>query len=690
MTRAAPWVLAALGLLAGATACGDNLSRPAITVVGAGTPFAAALGQLVELTPYPTMRLAATAPAVAEGACVAVIEVAVDATLPAEGYRLEAGLGRCGQRVAAPDVLGAQYGVSHALENLGFRFRHPYDPLVPDEPALIAGAQLGQVHSPDIPTRGFQLHTIHPTEAYFATWEPGQDNLDNARRIVDWLIKNRGDYLQWVGLDDIMDPAQHAAWKTHSQALIEAAHARGVRVGLNIQLFGQSNLQRGFDLSDDDTGTVPLADELAARVPLVTDGLSWDVLDVSFGEFFDAEPMRFVEAVNQTAAALRAGAPQAEIHAVVHVGADTRVSYMGQDLIYYFLVKFADPAIVPDIHTVMFYNLYEDAGGAYHHDDFSEHRAYLLERTCAGLPVAYFPETAYWVNFDVSVPQYLPTYVRSRWLDLDRIAQEPGPCGQLPNHLLFSSGWEWGYWLNDVAALRASYDRPARYQDLITAEFATDLGPAAATEVAALADLQAQALIDQRLAAYVAGREVSIDTGDELGIVGPPDRTTFADLAAATPAARQMFADQVLAPLRQYGEALAPIQARLVTALTGRDHRWARELRDGVEVTAARVAFVVAQYEAALAHLAGDGAGADAAVARGEASLARGRAAVTARHQDLHDPAPERLLARGPTRTFYGYGYLTMADELCFWEREQVQVARVRGDTSRPVPDCLF
>ena len=296
---------------------------------------------------------AACAPANAEGACVAVIEVAVDATLPAEGYRLEAGLGRCGQRVAAPDVLGAQYGVSHALENLGFRFRHPYDPLVPDEPALIAGAQLGQVHSPDIPTRGFQLHTIHPTEAYFATWEPGQDNLDNARRIVDWLIKNRGDYLQWVGLDDIMDPAQHAAWKTHSQALIEAAHTRGVRVGLNIQLFGQSNLQRGFDLSDDDTGTVPLADELAARVPLVTDGLSWDVLDVSFGEFFDAEPMRFVEAVNQTAAALRAGAPQAEIHAVVHVGADTRVSYMGQDLIYYFLVKFADMRIVPWIHTVM-------------------------------------------------------------------------------------------------------------------------------------------------------------------------------------------------------------------------------------------------------------------------------------------------------------------------------------------------
>ena len=50
---------------------------------------------------------------------------------------------------------------------------------------------------------------------------------------------------------------------------------------------------------------------------------------------------------------------------------------MGENLIYYFLVKFADPAIIPDIHTVMFYNLFETAGGAYHHEDFAEHRAYL-------------------------------------------------------------------------------------------------------------------------------------------------------------------------------------------------------------------------------------------------------------------------------------------------------------------------
>ena len=126
------------------------------------------------------------------------------------------------------------------------------------------------------------------------------------------------------------------------------------------------------------------------------------------------------------------------------------------------IVKFCDAALIPELHTVMFYDLYEDAGGAYGHDDFAEHRAYLLDRIAAGQPAAYFPESAYWVAFDDSVQLYLPLYVRSRWLDLDRLAADPAAHGKpLDEHLIFSSGWEWGYWLGDYAALRASYQRPA-------------------------------------------------------------------------------------------------------------------------------------------------------------------------------------------------------------------------------------
>jgi hypothetical protein len=60
----------------------------------------------------------------------------------------------------------------------------------------------------------------------------------------------------------------------------------------------------------------------------------------------------------------------------------------------------------------------EDAGGAYAHDTFDEHRAFLEENLAAGETVGYFPETAFWVAFDNSGPTYLPLYVRSRWTDL--------------------------------------------------------------------------------------------------------------------------------------------------------------------------------------------------------------------------------------------------------------------------------
>ena len=86
--------------------------------------------------------------------------------------------------------------------------------------------------------------------------------------------------------------------------------------------------------------------------------------------------------------------------------------------------------------------------------NFDAHREFLLNRIESGEPTAYFPESSYWVAFDNSVPVYLPAYMRSRWLDMDRIRSEAGP---LPGHVLFSTGWEWGYWQTDVATLRMNH-----------------------------------------------------------------------------------------------------------------------------------------------------------------------------------------------------------------------------------------
>ena len=68
----------------------------------------------------------------------------------------------------------------------------------------------------------------------------------------------------------------------------------------------------------------------------------------------------------------------------------------------------------------MYYNLYDDAGGAYHHDTFGEHRAILEDRLEQSEPV-YFSRVGVLGGLDVSVPQYNPVYIRSRWTDMNQL-----------------------------------------------------------------------------------------------------------------------------------------------------------------------------------------------------------------------------------------------------------------------------
>jgi hypothetical protein len=655
-------LLAIAGLVVAAAGCGDDVLG-GVTIVAAAD-VAAPVASIAALTGGRATVVTVDDPAAgARSDHDLRIAVVVDLAC-VECYRIDAGDDPHAWLVHAGDRLGAEYGVAAALEDLGFRFRSPYDTYAPWAPHFdpAAAADLGVLHVPDVRVRGLQLHTIHPIEAYFALWEPGEAHLAEADRIFAWIVANRGNYVQWVALDDIMDPARHAEWQAQTQTLLAHAHALGLRAGLNVQLFGQSNKQNAFDLSDDTTGTVPLATELAARLPLITDGLPFDVFQLSFGEFFSADPAQFIAAVNETVAALHARAAGAEIHALVHVGADQRVTYMGKDLIYYFLVAYCDPMIIPDIHTVMFYDLYEPAGGAYKHQDFGEHRAYLLDRIAAGKPAAYFPETTYWVAFDDSVPLYLPLYVRNRWLDLDRLAHDPAAAGKpLDEHLIFSSGWEWGYWLGDYTALRASYHRPDTYRALVAHAFAGDLDRAVDPVVDLIEDEHAQ-LQDGGLIAYVTGRDLAFDIGRDLHIVSQPDRVTFADLAKLDAPARAAFAADVPPRLAALADDLEA-RDRAIGAL-GLEGRWGDELRDDFAITALRARFAATAYQAALELLAGDTAAFDRDHAALLDTLARAGDVTARRRAALHAPSGDVYTSRGGNHTLYQYGYLFNADSL--------------------------
>jgi len=309
------------------------------------------------------------------------IALTTDAAACAGCYTLAATEGGVSASGDAP--LGIQYGLSHWLEAMGVRFFHPSRTFLPAVLGSVSPDAFGP-HAPEIAERGLQLHTLHPIESYFDLWEPGEDNLADAERTLHWLVCNRGNFLTYPALNDIaLNETSRVAWREHTAAILDAAHLRGVRVGIGIQLFGRSSLQRALVLVPEEGSDV--SEQIGARLALL-EGLPYDSFNLAFGEFFGAEPDRFVNTVEAAYDGIHARWPDAEVTATVHVGAfpDTRVTYMGQEQLYYFLVRYVERPIVPWLHTVMYYTLFEPAGGAYNHQDFFEHRDYLLEEMRAG------------------------------------------------------------------------------------------------------------------------------------------------------------------------------------------------------------------------------------------------------------------------------------------------------------------
>lgn len=594
------------------------------------------------------------------------IAVTVDAAVCDECFRLDEHDGVYTVTGGAP--LGIRYGVSAMLEAFGWRFFHPTDTFVPDSIGEPDRASFGVDQAPDVARRGLHLHTLHPIDGLYAFWTG--ESPERAAAISDWAVRNRANHLQWVALEDIVtSPSRLVEWQADTRTVVDHAHAQGLSVGLGIQLFGASNLQKAFDLVDGAGDEATMRATMESRVAGLVGAAEWDVFNLSFGEFSGVEPAEFIAATDLARDVVRVADPDIEMTATIHVGnqEDLRVTWEGEEMVYYFLVKYADPSIVPWVHTVMYYDLVEDAGGAYGHDTFDEHRAFLEEKLAADEPVGYFPETAYWVAFDNSVPTYLPLYVRSRWEDL---AAFPA----LEDHVLFSSGWEWGYWQNDWAALRMSWDTPGDWRD-VYAEMFAPVDPGLAGVAVALAEVEHTWLLEGRLAAYLAGRDDFIDLGDRIGVVAQPDRPGFDEVRAMAPA----DSAAIVQSLSAMADDLAAIDA------PAGDDPWSAEVADGLEVTSLRARFVATLYAAAA-----DGTRADTLLDDAAATLASARTVVTRRHASLHDDIDGRLTVPGENPTLYQYGYLRWANELCYWEREYAEASNLLRGTTLDVPGCAL
>ncbi|MFT3766863.1 MAG: hypothetical protein QM820_15300 [Minicystis sp.] len=572
--------------------------------------------------------------------------------------------------VAAHDATGLAYGTYAFLEQLGARFFHPKQEMVPKLGGPRLPAKIDIKRAPAVAERGIQFHTLHPIE-YFAPFnEPSEENLADAKRVVDWLVKTGQNHLQWV----LLSTVDWEAWVPHAKAIIAYAHSRGVNVGTCIQVWGGASLQNNYVLVTDDAKWQEQMD--AGLDQLLAVG--WDSVDLALGEFVSTGPQAVIDWLNHAVEHIAATDANVEVNVHNHVGNydNLYVDYMGEKIFYYHLPKYADARLGQMVHTLFFFDVYRDFA-TYGHPDFHLQHDYIMEE----LPsrrVRYFPESAYWISADVDVPLFLPEYIHARYIDIHGLIDEAREKGlpKLDGHIMFNSGHEWGYWLTDYLSAKMLWQPDAPLETFL-ADYAGGFGSCSAditTSMSKLIGIQSKYLFDDRLIAYVQGENTTVDFGYLAGKETHPKRIAFEEVLAMTDADRADFEAKVVVNLESMVSEMRPLEDALSTQCQGADEvvkPWCDELWDGVAIVRNRAEHTANLYRAILS--LAKKTDPEASYKKATA-LTTEAAKIVARREKNYRFDAEKLTGSYFNPTIYNFGYLRPAHSQCYWRRREIQV----------------
>jgi hypothetical protein len=395
------------------------------------------------------------------------------------GARAFAAVGNAREEDPRSARLGTGFGAYALLEELGFGFLHPLEPTLPST-LRIPREPLALSERPHWKVRGLQLHTMHPlelTDVLNGWGKTGPEDeagframLPEWERFLEWMLANRQNRVHWLLLhaESWADFSDGPVRLARLRELVDLAHARGLLVGVDVPIALEQ--QHAFRLLRHQGTVESETAEIRQRVDwLMGAGFDYLATEAGFSEFTHPTAERMLAWMNELARHLDEahGGKQAiiKIHCSQEQTADPYTDpRTGGPLNFNFLPTHADPRLGVMPHTVQHYSL-DDPAPTYSNTDFGYIREYLQYET-GKRPVIWHPETAYWVSFDIDVPLFLPVYAERRVHDLrllghdERAGRMGGATGheQIDGQIIFSSGWEWGYWLNDVVTARAAWN----------------------------------------------------------------------------------------------------------------------------------------------------------------------------------------------------------------------------------------
>ncbi len=580
--------------------------------------------------------------------------------------------------VSPEGIAAGLYGLLQ--DKLRFRFHHPRESIIPSLSSWPLPEQFSFSGVPRFEKRGFHLHTQHPTELTEQLHDPLIPGaFEDVKSYIDWLARNGQNTFQFFLLRDV----DRTRWPEHARRIVEYAHQRGIRCGIEISL--SMIQQQAFQ-------AITLLKPYPSYQQQVDDTLTWLFqapwdylsLDVTLGEhlpFLD-KLLPDVQMHIEQQVEKRYGA---RLMYATHV-----ICSNGGEMVR--RPKLPNSGIM--IHTVMCYSATEAKAPVYG----NRNQRFMFEAAKAESKrreTWYWPESSYWVGFDSSVPLLLLPYLDARWSDMETMAKL-GVSG----HLTFSSGWEWGYWLVDWSIARWSWTLKDNGRKRQTSPLSQVVELSSDRELQRLMKralaLQKSFLKDKELLRFMSALTPFSEMPPPFNKPFQPEPGFRYDwlLNDAPPAEALRLLSAPVADLEEYALRMGELTdclGKRIDYLLGENRigkiqfKLLRELERGLAVTALRARHRALTLRALLAKK-GEHAGNIDHSRASEPLLAKAR--LVRRHalslvhlqEGMYRYPVAHIARQRSSMTAYPFGYLFPVAELFFWEREEEQVRHERFD----------
>ncbi len=637
-------------------------------------------------------------------------------SLPAEAFQIILAdrdeIWLCGAPEAhrrAKGNIGLGFGAFELLQVLGVQFLHPLSPRLP--PKLMWERVSNVTEKPMWPMRGIHLHTMHPIEmtemlqGYGAYHEDEtnafESGLPEWSTYVDWLLAHKQNRVQWVLLRGEDDFDKSRRRQERLTKIVDIAHQHGLQVGIGAPI--RQHQQRAWRLIDKADDYDAQIQELKESVDYLM-AMGFDYISTANGTSeFTSPPAETMLAWADALVAYMDEAYSAEVNMSLHISTGQKaelehVKQGGSDNIN-LLPTQNDKRMVLWAHTVQPFAL-DDYAPTYGNTDFHYIRQAMRDHS-AVRKMVWFPESAYWLSTDIDVPLFMPVYAERRIHDLQLIradetsgmmgADASGHQHRISGQMIFSSGWEWGYWLNDLIAAEAAWqlpDKENRYKMMLRDVFKyTFEGQRLADLIGEVSETQYDLWMTPTIAptapdadksllwAYLQGWETWDDLTLLLQELFPSHHVNLTQPAKLSwKALREetVIAQNIRTALKKNTRQMkvfateAKVLKESCTASLGKGPcEIHREIYSGIRLAERRSELL----QALLTYQDGD----SIAVAHID-DIMKTASMIASENAEAYRVSSARIARWGPNSTAYRFGYLWTAHRLFYWQRDVDQV----------------